>query len=226
MNIDKGVLVGCDADHEWMLKWWWENYSKHNTLPVTFFDFGMSKSAHLWCAKKGTVISLSFPQDKLRPISPSVAKACQKEYLEPILDKRPLWFVKPLAILKSPYETSLWVDIDCEVRKSIIPLFDSSAPFRIVRIELKGKTYQNSGVIVAKKGSEILAKWAENALARNHEFQGDDDLLVATIRENPFPISFFSMEYNYPTLIPGNENAAIRHHVGTTGKWDLLKSVS
>ena len=38
-----GVIVGSDYSQEWLLPWWWENYTKHNRYPVTFVDFGLSQ---------------------------------------------------------------------------------------------------------------------------------------------------------------------------------------
>jgi len=40
-----GLITGCDETHEWMLPTWWKHYSKRNSSPVSFIDFGMSKSA-------------------------------------------------------------------------------------------------------------------------------------------------------------------------------------
>lgn len=54
----QGVITGCNQNHEWLLKGWWHHFSKHNTLPVAFVDFGMSASAKAWCEKKGQVISM------------------------------------------------------------------------------------------------------------------------------------------------------------------------
>ena len=60
-----GVLTGCDENHEWMLKWWWKHYTSSNTLPVTFLDFGMSKSAQIWCKKRGLVIPVNMEESAL-----------------------------------------------------------------------------------------------------------------------------------------------------------------
>ena len=55
-----GVIVGCTANFEWLLAWWWMNYQMHNIeYPVTFFDFGdMSPVAKEWCKKRGELKSL------------------------------------------------------------------------------------------------------------------------------------------------------------------------
>ncbi len=58
-----GILTGCDQNQEWMLKWWWENYTACNQFPVTFVDFGMTASAKKWCEKHGTVTSFALPDN-------------------------------------------------------------------------------------------------------------------------------------------------------------------
>lgn len=39
MNV---FLTGCDKNTEWMLQWWYHEYSKYNTTPVIFANFGVS----------------------------------------------------------------------------------------------------------------------------------------------------------------------------------------
>jgi len=44
-----GVVVAANGTQEWLLKWWWDHYSKNSDFPVTFFDLGKSKSARNFC---------------------------------------------------------------------------------------------------------------------------------------------------------------------------------
>lgn len=229
MNLE-GVIVAADSQQEWLLKWWWNHYRECNSHPVTFFDLGMSTSARLFCEKRGEVIPLSLPDSWFQDPSPTLVSEWKLTYPGPILHKRKAWFSKPFALQNSPYERTVWIDLDCQVRQSIAPLFpytiDKNADgFSVVLIEHEQNHYQNSGVLAARRHSPVTHAWAENARTKNHLFQGDDDLLVSTIRENHYKTSFFPMTYNYPTILPGYENAAIRHYVGPTGKWALLKEV-
>lgn len=204
MNSE-GVIVAISNEQEWMLKWWWKHYRSNNSHPVTFFDIGMSKSASLWCEKHGDVLPLTLPE------------------------KNP-WFAKPFALLNSPYPRTVWINLDCQVRRSIAPLFPycidkNGDGFSIVLLEFEGNYYQNSGVLSAKRHSPVTAKWAENASIIPPPYQEDDTLLISTINENRFNIPFFPTTYNHPTLLPGNESAAIRHYTGSTGKHALLKEI-
>lgn len=52
----RGVITGCSAKEEAFLPRWWEHFSKYNTCPVTFVDFGMSKEALTFCKAHGNLI--------------------------------------------------------------------------------------------------------------------------------------------------------------------------
>jgi hypothetical protein len=89
-----GVMTGCDAAAEWMLPWWWENYRRTNDYPVAFADLGMSSRARAWCSLRGRVVDV--PRGRAGG-----------------------WFAKPLAILRSPFRWTLWLDLDCQVRANL-----------------------------------------------------------------------------------------------------------
>ena len=99
IKAQRGVLTGCDTTCEWMLKWWWNNYKRNNKYPVAFADFGMSDTARAFCDKIGTVVD----------ITRSVKKN---------------WFKKPFAMLASPFKKVIWIDMDCDVRKDLVTLFN------------------------------------------------------------------------------------------------------
>jgi hypothetical protein len=78
--------------------------------------------------------------------------------------------------------------------------------------------FYNGGVIVFAHGSEILPKWAEAAIARNHCFPGDDFLLSTLIYELKFPVRELPEIYNWALCWGLNINAIILHWVGVSGK--------
>ena len=53
-----GIVVGADLTQEWLLPWWWSHYSRFNSLPVAFIDFGMSDEMKKWCQERGELIPL------------------------------------------------------------------------------------------------------------------------------------------------------------------------
>ena len=187
-----GVIVGCAQNHEWMLPWWWLNFRLHNEYPVTFFNFGdMSETAKEWCRKRGTLKKVRMPH-KIAP------KEAVDENLraiwEPLVSDLDVWearahfFKKPFACLQSPYERTVWIDLDAQVRQPIDPLFDfcdSQTEFSVVEepesvIEEhekcgmlnKGEIEYNTGVIAFKKESPILKEWAEACIVNNASVRG------------------------------------------------------
>ena len=244
----QAVLTGCDQNQEWMLKWWWKNFSKCNNCPVIFCDFGMSKSARLWCETKGIVKSLpsSHPnflnEDEKIPIS--LKKKWEKIYFNVDANIRNAWMKKPLFLPLSPYEQNLWIDLDCEIKKPLFLFFDildqSGLSFAVAKdtprgyllrlelgfLKLNESAYQ-SGVFAFTKDSPVIKAWVENCLQRSHLFFSDQDALNRTIYENHFNIFELSPYFN---LIPGYAqlfpcDPLIIHHVTLAGKKKLFRSM-
>lgn len=127
-NVMQGIFTGCDETHEWMLKWWWSHYSAHNSYPVVFCDLGMSKSARLWCETKGTVLALEFPKDYITPreqIDPHLLKKWEPLYKNATWGARKAWFHKPFVFPHTPFDETIWIDLDAQVKKPLAPLFDT-----------------------------------------------------------------------------------------------------
>lgn len=61
----EGIIVAVNSQYEQFLPWWWDHYNTHSSLPVTFFDLGLTKPKKEWCASKGTVIPFSKQMDFL-----------------------------------------------------------------------------------------------------------------------------------------------------------------
>lgn len=240
MQADQGILTGCDINYEWMLKWWWSHYAKHNQYPVAFCDFGMSKSAQIWCASKGTLIK--SPNYFFKELPPSMKVKWQDLYPEKVHSKRTIWFKKPCSLLSTPFEHSIWIDIDCEVMQNLSSLFEQftqvdfalclDVPNAIaIRREKKilfddEKAYL-TGVIAFQRSSPLLAKWVENCLKRNQEFFSEQDALNRTIYELKYRVQFLDARFNYGPCYkcPKPENLVIYHHLFTRGKNRILQSL-
>src|SRR6266404_4365778 len=118
-SVDKrGIIVGANQHCAWLLPWWWRHYARHNTYPVTFFDFGLSEDVIAWCRERGEVIRFN-PDTIAMPakeeIDPQNRAKWEMLYGEAIWSARQGWFCKPVACVQSPYEETLWLDLDCEV---------------------------------------------------------------------------------------------------------------
>lgn len=226
-----GVIVGTDETQEWMLKWWWDHYSKHNDYPVTFFDMGMSKSARNWCEKRGNILSFSFPEGWIKPkeeVAPSDRAFWEKKYHGDLWEGRTEWFAKPFLLLKTPYQRTIWMDLDCEVRRPIAPLFeyaDKGEGLSILSFQLKEMEIYNTGVIAFRHGSSIPPKWAEHTRDYNHKHFGDETVLMEMLEKEKLSITPHPLIYNWPTIIPQDGNTVIRHHAGGYGKSMILRGL-
>lgn len=217
---EKGIIVGSDLTQEWLLPWWWEHYSCSNTFPVAFVDFGMSFEAKEWCRKKGELIVLpeffvAEKEEMEKGLVEEMEHSCGKVFWS----SRHAWFKKPLACLSSFFERSIWIDLDCEVRSSLAPLFKLSCP---IAMALEASHHQikdyNTGVIVFNRDLSLLHEWKERCLQENHLFRGDQDVLRAIIHEKNVPITELFPLYNWSRFKGENEEAVIMHWHGPQGK--------
>ena len=238
-----GVLTGADENQEWMLINWWDHYTKTNTHPVTFINFGMTKSARLWCEKRGTVFDFQIPASLLaqkEDIPPITAKFWDRIYSGNVWQARQAWFSKPFTLIQTPYEKSIWVDLDCEIRQpldELFPLLDTQIGFaispttasfqkfsRIMGLhQLDEKTY-NTGVVAFKYHSPVMQKWVENTYKRNKEFMGDENVLNRTIHEEKFVIIELPLSYNWPFFLGEDPDVKVVHFCANQGKQTLLKN--
>ena len=209
-NRTRGVMVGADESQEWMLPWWWHNYSKHNDLPVMFVDFGMSKSMHQTCRTWGSV--KVFDDFGLQFVYP--------------------WFKKPFAILQSAFYTTLWLDADCEVRSNIEPLFDASAALAVHpdrcggdhlrRSLLPGEAYVNSGVVRSTTGNRTIVDWAKLSYGMQKYARGDQEALCRAIQLHS------AKPHLYPSdqvrlRLEGDGPCLVMHWTGPHGKDEIRK---
>ena len=240
----KGVLTGCDKNQEWMLKWWWSHYSKHNHFPVSFLDFGMSTSAKIWCKKRGLVIPIILSENTFcsrENLPKKTQKQWEEIYARSVWNSRRAWSLKPLGLLKSPYKISAWIDLDCMVLKSIEPLFsaaDSDSEMAIAletrpipentiasQAFIKGVPYYNTGVLSFKTGSPLILKWAQNMIEHNNQFMGDQEALNSIFLEKNHAVKELPPIFNHSFTKGKTLETAILHYSCTWGKHEILRSI-
>jgi hypothetical protein len=186
-----------------------------------------------WCEQKGQRIRLLIAptfvieQEELDPI---LAASWQKDYGTHIWPSRDAWFLKPLACLQSPFETTLWIDLDCEIRAPLHSLFAYSSNPTGLAMALDVGSLQppmyNSGVISFKKQCKLIDQWAEASFQRNHEFIGDQDLLSTLIAEQNLTIGLLPATYNWSRYLPENHEANILHWHGPWGKAIIRQQIA
>ena len=221
---DVGIICGADKTQEWLLPWWWSRYSALHDFPVTFCDFGLSEECVKWCAERGEVISIEFEcVTQKAELHSKLIEEGESVYGERIWTAREHWFKKPFALLQSPYKIALWMDLDCEILKSLSPLFamlDPAVEIALVREfrfshlpQWNPEVLYNGGVIAFKHGASLIQKWAQGAIEMNHLFLGDDQLLSHLINSHRIEIQELPEIYNWRLSQWLNFNAVVFHWV-------------
>ena len=236
-KIERGIICGCDAAQEWLLPWWWARYSLYNSYPVLFCDFGLSKKARAWCQERGQVISIPWDEKWIKSRE-EVPLALQKIWMkwnktEKYWGYRPSLFKKPFAMLESPFITTIWLDIDCEVLTSLDDLFSFCTPETPLGLsEWYDKLYSqqfscpivhNGGVVVFRHGIDIFSKQAAFILEWNHQFYAEDNVLSFLIFQTDFPIFTLEKEWNWLIADYGPNIFAHIAHWNLISKKALLK---
>ena len=147
-KILNGIIVGCDEKQEWMLPWWWLNFSSNNSFPVAFVDFGLSESAKAWCAAHGTLISLQTPTHfvaERNDVDPSLVALWELLiHGKQLWYLRKSWFKKPLALMQTPFQNTLWIDVDCQITGALDEVFTISADMALSKGTRKKENKQTS----------------------------------------------------------------------------------
>ena len=238
LREDDGIIVGSDQLQEWLLPWWWENYTRHNRYPVSFFDFGLSAEKKKWCQSRGDLMTLPvsdvFVKDR-DGVHSTLVENWENYFGENFWGYRKTWFKKPLACLQSPYRRTIWIDMDCEVRKPLKKLFDALKPPKSVALvrDCFADQYAtsslfpiyNSGVVAFQRGAPLIQEWADQSVERNNEFRGDQDLMSKIIFEKGVNVCEMPKIYNWNVGDGVHSKVVICHWLGDIGKAILRNQI-
>jgi hypothetical protein len=233
----KGVLVATDQTLEWMLPWWVYHYKKHCDLPIAFVDLGMSEEKKALCKEHGTLISIESKEFHFEP-SKLEKLADGGEFnlssLKSTLSRRNAWFLKPSACLASPFEKTLWIDVDCEILKPIDILFSrdrfacSKESESVLQSNISRGTipkianFYNSGLIYYEKNHHILLAWAKELEENPGSYYGDQAALSVIIQKLGYTIDTFPIEHHRFYNEEIFESTVIRHYCGIDGKKEII----
>ncbi len=224
--MKRGVLVGTDKATEWLLPWWWKRYSRHCTLPITFIDFGMSKKALRWCQKRGDTLPLHLDRSFIAPkeaVDPSKIAIWEGRYGPEMWDWRTSCFNKPFALALTPYEETVWLDLDCEILQPLEPIFQFIKDFDFSIAIPHGDGRHNSGVVVYRKNSHVLKKWIDICTNENAQFPADDYALTHLLKQEQLPTQLLPREWNWLTALGIHLFVKIFHWATAAGK-EFIKS--
>ena len=230
----KGVIVGCDKQQEWLLMWWWKHYHKYNRHPVAFIDFCMTAEARKWCAQKGEVIRLERSKDFITPeslIHQDLVTEWETHFGPITWSSRKQRFLKPFAMLQTPFDQTIWIDLDCEITGSISPLFQKihSHSGLAIGYEKEGRSEEvryDSGVVAFMRDSVLIGKWAAACLRYNDRFFSDQDVLGFLIHHDNIEIAEIAGKYNWRLNAGVNIEAIIIHWQGLWGKQVLRRLIN
>jgi hypothetical protein len=243
--IDNGIIVGCDSRQEWLLPWWWQNYRTHNEYPVVFIDFGMTSEGIAWCQTKGECMSL--PPSQVLPamegeVSESTKKRWEYRYGGDIWSRRGVWFKKPAALLRSPFQYTIWLDLDCQVKASLEAVFSAlyfGIDIALVRepeyihiidqlenLLLPGEIHYNSGVVAYRRQADVLHQWVDLATTASDQFCGDQQVLSRAIHLCKPALFELSSLYNWSRILEPNPEIKIHHFHGEIGKQEIRKMLN
>lgn len=238
-----GILAGCDSAQEWLLPWWHRNLRRHNPeIPVAFGDLGMSEQARLWCERHGTLI----PASQIPAVSP--LKSNKPPWLyqgkswtsERLKKTKFVWFQKPFLMQQSPFERTIWLDLDCEVRGPLSPLFSLQLPPTKLAIMTLSTYFKmtsekndllyvkdiNGGVVLFEKGSHLLDFWVYFTNLAYDKFCGDDFILAFAISKYRFPAGKIPYKYNWYAYWGDNPEAVIVHWITEKAKENLKRIIA
>lgn len=225
-----GIIVGCNKKLEFLLPWWWLNYCLHNAYPVTFIDFGdLSPAAVKWCKQHGNYIKSDLEHSdwfSKQYVTPESAEKWEM-YQASIWDVRSIFFKKPFSLLLSTYKKTMWIDIDCQVRGSLAPVFDyyleqaenalvkepykEDAKERELRELLPGEHIYNAGVIAFRHGSQLITDWCQLILKNYTLFRCDQSVLSRMLFEENHSLALLPSVYNWPFASAFNPKVVILH---------------
>lgn len=189
------------------LPWWIAHVRRYVNFPIAFADFGMTQSARRWCEERGVVIDL--PK---MPITNVCNRKWEEVYSKDVWKKREAWFQKSLACLHTPFDLTLWLDLDCEVCR----------PFEILDVEcglVPEQDIYNSGVIMFRRKAPFLQEWVDECRRHHFLYMGDQEALSKVVRH----VTSLPSIYNWRMNEGFNHEAIIVHWAGAWGKEYLDK---
>ena len=229
-SASQGVICGVDCSQFWLLSFFLDRYFQFNQYPITIFDFGLNQWQKSWIEAKFSLKAIECIDGWIKDASEVGFKekaVWEETHGLEFWSHREKWFKKPFACIKSPYEQTVWLDLDCEVLGPINGLFEAlqqhSLALALDPKESKGLyPIYNSGVIGFKKTAKVISLWAEKSLVLNDVFRGDQDLLSFLIHQEAVYLHVVSEIYNCSYKSKNAEKCMIMHWMGSSAK-NLLR---
>jgi len=204
----RGIVTACDKNFERLLPWWLQNVRKWSAMPVAVVDLGLSPQMKAWVLNRGVLMHFDGP-----PLQPE--KDCKSFGL--------LCGWKPFAAVRSPFEETLYMDLDCEVVGPLDQAFDyiKDRNFACATDQLfhhlsaakhmePGETMTQAGVFVCRHGSEVVNMWARECMKGLDEWRDNDQpILSKIVHHHKNLVTTLPARYNVLEPYQGNWKALI-----------------
>ncbi len=213
-DANRAVVIAAEKKCEWLLQWWHRNYSAHNDHPVHVIDLGLTQKTRTWCESIGTVFDL--PQE-----FPRFRKG---------------WFYKPAAFVLSDADEILFLDLDCEIRGSLLPVFEvlDDKPLlakdryimREYRDRFEPDNHFNTGVIASRRVDPLMLDWGQMTLDCHTQYRSDQEIFNEVIKERKGAVDELPQPFNRLRLDGDDPSAIIMHWTGEIGKEEIRRQMA
>ena len=164
----------------------------------------------------GTVIDIRTIQLPLEPPPDFMMEDWQID-----LNVRAIKLIKPLVFMHTPFQQTIYLDVDCEVKGSIANLFE--VPFAVSCI--RGEKLYDTGVISYSHCSPIINDWATMIYEASCHFSTDAIALMEALRQGSHTVDEYPWIYNAIGDKKRHPDALIAHHNGPDGKYLLMQEL-
>ena len=143
-----------------------------------------------------------------------------------------IFFRKPLMMKESPFERTLYLDLDCHVLGDLSPLFSLQLGSTKMAVRTAHDSYEmkaigtsksmsiqsyNSGVVLFEHPSSGLDFWISLLNREIYSFSTDDRLLSFAISTYELVVTCLDPKYNWLYHWGPNPQAVIWHWIGEAG---------
>jgi len=203
-----GILVGCDVNLQSLLPWWWKHYSKHNTLPVAFANLGMTEKGINFCKERGMVFPVHPKQQITRKskLSPKIITSWENYGGKHLFNYRKAWLKKAYALFKSPFQKTIWIDIDCKVQGNLLSLFSLLDKSDIAMTKDFGESLRSLLSKLKDKDPAISLDLQEFMLPRLPEEVIYNSGVIVYRTNVPFFTYFKKSIQEYEPILPGDQD--------------------
>jgi hypothetical protein len=213
VEAEYGVVTIVAREQSNLLPWWWNNYCKHNTKPVTFI--------------------LLEPIPEVITLAETLGSV---KVMNKVTEKINGWFRKPFALVRTPYRKTLYIELDIEVRGCIDTMFpqderiyikeDTFAPKCWLPKEIREIPQMNAGLIGYNYSEPLIEEWCHGIVASKKRYRGDQEYLNMAIHyTNAYDRVDRYLPVHCRLRLEGEGECIMKHHTGPEGKEDICRQM-